>query len=936
MLPLTLNTYPFGTTRTYKLQLCSAGGLACKSHCKHLRDHGQFRVRHVRTIGRNALCFKGHSAWFNSDTLNIFLYDIDVGNTVAKFIEQAIRAFYFKVGGCILSCLYKRPTKRCKECGQKYKLVHSSCSPKVKSYYQGQIRTLTEEDDSQRPIFEFYKHLSLPCERHIMIVYDIESHSERQECVCVVGCLYDLDAMCVMTETMRGIELNGVLREVCDEMHDDGYFVLTDWTIDYCQLLLGIRNTALITRVNTLFLDILRCRVDDKQTLYMTIGYNTFRYDDILLAEDRLKQLSRSGGEFRFTYGQTGTKLTGMSISHPKSGNWLEPRDILRYVPALQDAKRSLRAVCDTLAIGVTKLECPFEVMDAFCEDNVTPKMRDRKTGFINRNCFTVLDKAEWKKCAETYGRRWAAFFVHYCKVDVECVVGLIGWLVGLFDESLNKAADVPEGVARVLRKPNDVFVYGTLPQLSFVVFASYMESLGETTVAEDGVLLSFCRQALRGGRCLSSIYGMELVDGQFGCVDIKSMYPSCMCAPMPMGKHELMSQREIACLQRLFDLGTYRFWEEKPFIARAMVWRDPPGWLDNCKKHGMSFFSGMCARNSMGELVWPSCGCFEEVWSCIDLHTMLRKGWTVTLSKVVWQQRRWSRGPGKFFSFFYDMKRNAPNKTVAACAKGFLNSLTGKFSQRPSDTEYVFGDVAPDADVLGVHSFGAGTQALSKVRVEPTNSKPLTLGISCLAYSRVMMEDMAARIFKYGGEPLYTDTDSAIADIRALRKWRRIEPHFFGEELGRFNTDMGRFTYNVELEGCKCCDGLFTRVCCLARKTYAMRNDVCGETKVRAKGMGGRVTYEDLIDAIGAYVSGDPNVTTRTSFSVHLFKQWRIHVTEMRRRINVVIPNYVTQCTRCLLFYSVTGETGRACSGADIHQLYSHNLTVTQARSFK
>lgn len=178
-------------------------------------------------------------------------------------------------------------------------------------------------------------------------------------------------------------------------------------------------------------------------------------------------------------------------------------------------------------------------------------------------------------------------------------------------------------------------------------------------------------------------------------------------------------------------------------------------------------------------------------------------------------------KGLHEYIATFYYVKSTAPNKGVKACAKLFLNSSYGKFSERPHDE-----NIIPTLD-----------NEIVAFNREDKNASPngnVIIGANITMGRRVaILHDIATHCDKFGVMTfLYADTDSIFTfdeletftwskeDKKHLDKWQILE------ECGKFGAEDD--------------SGKFNAMIILAKKTYITFDYETGYSKDGASGSKG------------------------------------------------------------------------------------------------
>lgn len=205
------------------------------------------------------------------------------------------------------------------------------------------------------------------------------------------------------------------------------------------------------------------------------------------------------------------------------------------------------------------------------------------------------------------------------------------------------------------------------------------------------------------------------------------------------------------------------------------------------------------------------------------------------------------------YIDFYFALKREAGaagDKAAYALAKIMMNSLWGKFAQRPSAEETVAyknplrwfqdlglaaaGRISLSLKVEGPSYLVAG-RAAEKARPLATTNSALAAFVTAQARVRLY-----GALDALGERVIYHDTDSVIYAAEPAG----AEPLVYGPELGAWKDECGGVP--------------IVRVCCLGPKTYAFRT-ADGAEVVKSKGFSASFTLAEYEDAALAFFAGAP-----------------------------------------------------------------------------
>ena len=842
----------------------------------------------------------------------------------------------------------KRTMNYCKSCGSKYYNTHNKCVLNKQTYYSNQIQKIDKLVSAQFN-GQQYRGKRVP-ETTMFVFYDIESHSSRQVAYMLVAhvhfaSLIDPVSLPPESEVYKYFcRLEQTYPRANIQFFDT--YVKMSFVEDLDQL--DERNTHIDSsdRDQTIcgvFIEMMFDIIDTFSNLdVMMLAYNGNRYDEVFLIRSKFETLVKKDNvRYKFSVSQGSGKLIALTVENKKMESLLYIRDPMVFVPSFSCGK-SLRAVAIEVGGEVKKGECPFTVIDAFLDGDYDEYI-DVKTGFILFKHFKHLTYVQWFKLAVKYKTDWLGFIEEYCDDDVKCLFVVTAWVCKMWHTEISLNEECEDCYRRVLSRGEDIFAFVSLAQLTYELFSSYMLSVGEMHEAPRGVYEEFVRGSLIGGRVTGNTFG-TLVNGPMAIGDICSMYPSCLNSPIPCGQTMEGDNTFIKMINEKLKNKTFKFWEEQPFIAVAVVKKKLSSEVyENCSQHGWLSWSPLGLRHEdfkNGGLCWPAEGEFCVNRNCVDLYNLMKTGWEVELifkdledQITCLKYEKWGMGVSGYCRYWFKLKKNAPSSLTKNIAKLLLNAMYGKNLQSSQFSEYIvctddFFQLsenirngmynAEDVSVLSEFS-GVGVAEIKATYERSRNTKCIHIGSFCLSYSRLMMQQIVDSLSKYTDRGIYTDTDSLVASFVAFKKWERDEPEYFGSELGGFDIAAGKFKYTLTFEGCSCeeCAKIkhknhyFDTFICLARKVYYLANSQCPHSeKIRNKGFPRNLGRDYFLSALSQNECGYPGVKVRKHTLQSIFfnkdpkKAYTVKSIHGFRTLRVLPPVWMTQCEKCKLFY--------------------------------
>lgn len=374
-----------------------------------------------------------------------------------------------------------------------------------------------------------------------------------------------------------------------------------------------------------------------------------------------------------------------------------------------------------------------------------------------------------------------------------------------------------------------------------------------------------FLRKALYGGRCgctRKAFYSKEkdyfenhmkdwtpdqlkyqfnLMSDYLVYVDVVSLYPFASRNELPIG--EPVFKRDLSEIVKIVTLGPdLRTEEERRILLKSYIQCDVI-----CPKNILIPF--VFARYKNDTLDQSLDDKTEQVLDGATIDEAQKLGYFFPNIKRWLYYPRLGPVLKEYMTFCFDEKaKTAKNKGKDCCEyhiyKLYMNGLTGKMNQKAPDVDQSihydveFFEHDMDAEIKKVEYMGDADGKYLGFYVEKKSdrppSKPLNLGVSILALSRVLMSQYLRELDGYKNMEAcwyYHDTDSYV--IHSSVYLKNQHKGVFGDEWGQLKNEFG--------EKCKIIEAYF-----LAPKTYALKiwtlNDVDGALKeiwhIRCKGI--------------------------------------------------------------------------------------------------
>ena len=375
-----------------------------------------------------------------------------------------------------------------------------------------------------------------------------------------------------------------------------------------------------------------------------------------------------------------------------------------------------------------------------------------------------------------------------------------------------------------------------------------------------DAFLYRYIRNALYGGRCSPQIpyfktvhyenivatrkwdWSLKFYDSILDYLvylDVVSLYPySSVIGEFPMGKMKLIDGGGL--LHPLLQRFPVTALSERDcyYIKRTIACVDV-----KCPTNLLTGF--LMSRGPKGELTQDLTPKKEQYYDGVTLLEAMRLGYRVTRvhSYVLFELLG---NPLREYMNYAFTQKNAAEKGSCeySCHKYLMNGLTGKFSQEMIESNwrilYDDGELTKLSDVSQLKSIewitneeGEDVAMAAEIREEdPLPSKPLQLGVSILAHSRVVMSvytDFIGGYLSPEKASYYGDTDSMIIHYNTYKeaKEKDAATQFLSDEFGKLSNEYK--------------DGKIIKGVFLSPKTYCLeviKKDGSLVWVIRAKGV--------------------------------------------------------------------------------------------------
>ena len=375
-----------------------------------------------------------------------------------------------------------------------------------------------------------------------------------------------------------------------------------------------------------------------------------------------------------------------------------------------------------------------------------------------------------------------------------------------------------------------------------------------------DATLYRYMRNALYGGRCSPQIPYFKSVHYENIVVkrkwdwslryydtildylvylDVVSLYPySSVIGEFPMGKMKFVDGGGL--LYPLLQHFPVTALSERDcyYIKRVIACVDV-----KCPTNLLTGF--LMSRGPKGELIQDLTPKMEQYYDGVTLLEAMRLGYRVTKvhSYVVFEML--GNPLREYMNYAFNQKNVSEKGSCEyTCHKNLMNGLTGKFSQEmvESNWKIMYDDLEltklSNTSVLNaiewiVNDEGEDIAMATEIKEDdPSPSKPLQLGVSILAHSRVVMSvytDFVGGYLSPEKASYYGDTDSMIIHYNTYKeaKEKDAATQFLSDEFGKLS--------NEYKEG-KIIKGVF-----LSPKTYCLeviKKDGSLVWVIRAKGV--------------------------------------------------------------------------------------------------
>lgn len=338
-------------------------------------------------------------------------------------------------------------------------------------------------------------------------------------------------------------------------------------------------------------------------------------------------------------------------------------------------------------------------------------------------------------------------------------------------------------------------------------------------------------RAAYHGG--IVDVYRPHLVEGGY-YYDVKSLYPTAMLNPMPVGEPTLVNLTPQQFLEGSF-FGYVRATVKAPSVET------PAGYI------------GLLPISYQGRLVNPG-GTFEGLFFSEELRFALKNGYELVSTGAAFEFQRGENTFTRLIQKLNPMKIEAQkaNKPVLRnIAKLLMNSLYGRFGMHPNTTQTMivtpqqfaaiqsrltvtnfidFGEVIMVTFIPELASQSFITKAIRSNGVQPLKipkespaQTNVPIAATVTAYSRIIINQYKLDAMNLGLELYYSDTDSLVLN-------GPLPPNYINE------TKLGLLKLEHEIE-----EGFF-----VAPKIYLLKTKE-GKIVTRCKGYPGDLTLEEV-----------------------------------------------------------------------------------------
>lgn len=461
--------------------------------------------------------------------------------------------------------------------------------------------------------------------RRYFIFYDLESDSRNQHCtmVCWQICIFDTDKKCFVaakdTEEIEAKAISAAGRLVDDGLEyavydgiDGGKIHCVD-VRDSCET--NTSHDSIVTAFFAYFQDQLAMAWCN--TLMVMIAYNGKSYDEIMMTWSKLEKIvQKRGGSVDLKFAQKGGRLMRNDIDYILRDVRIISSDIRDYVPALGAGGQSLAEVV------------------ASCTEHKVEKgsvCMHRYNEALSRFPKTDEDEQIFKDEAE------------YCAKDVICLIYCASYLTEMVTEFVSDE-EMPESVKGILALGADILFFPSLASFAYVCFRRFLfekkrqpigyqsDKVKATTsfemISPRGVAYTLNRAAIYGGSVQCLLNG-QVSTKVIGGVDIVSLYPRSITAPMPYGEWEVSSGDDIRKWNMLFVNEAFDYLEHPPFVAVCELTRNSR----LVPKHHFYRGHGVVPyRLADGTLGHAASGVVRGVYTSFDLNVYNRKGWAVRI----------------------------------------------------------------------------------------------------------------------------------------------------------------------------------------------------------------------------------------------------------------------------------------------------------------
>lgn len=453
------------------------------------------------------------------------------------------------------------------------------------------------------------------------------------------------------------------------------------------------------------------------------------------------------------------------------------------------------------------------------------------------RHTFTEAVQAS-PDFAAWYDDLWARYLLLDAPYDIE-------------EECVRYCVQDVDILAAVLEKYRDAGVVETrVDPYTKATIAAYAMATYRTGYLPAGRVAmlqpdedDFARRALKGGRTdarqvMRAWTAEEVAAGSYGrYADINSLYPWVLRnCPLPVGEPSWEPRSSFE--------EPHAYLTSLPADAVSLVECDVTCPSD--LHHPV-----LVSTDADGRLRATLLPKERQVFTSAELQAALSHGYTVTR---IYSALRFAATTGELFAayidYYYELKRRAGaagDKAAYALAKMMMNSLWGKFAQRPAEGEIITykdpqrwyqdlslaacGKITLDVKVT-CESYLIATKGTATKRLLDTTNAALAAFVT--SHARLKLYTALSPL---GQRVIYHDTDSVIYE--GLPNETLIE---YGDALGQWKDE--------------CAGSPIVQVCCLGPKTYAYRR-ADAVSVVKSKGFSSPFTLEQYWGCASQYFAG-------------------------------------------------------------------------------